>query len=257
MWLLPRRTAFVAPREKETEMPTRTELLKSFARALLPSAFALVCAASPLAAQQLPPISRPPITPEERRRRDVLLDTARQPTMKKPDAVEVPASRARRSYDPKRDATYVNVDITLLAHKSVREPKGALRFEGREVTLTFQLAYRGRQTHDLVSAYLIVESTAAPAEAEKLAAVRRLEINADPYEYDYERADYQTDMVAPVGAITQQLRKEIAAFKLPTEDLPQLTNAGRLVVKLGAETFTVKSPQLSELRRTLAAGASL
>jgi hypothetical protein len=248
-------SAPAAPHEERIEMLTRTEQLKFFARAL-PTAFALLCAAAaPLAAQQLPPISAPPVTPEQRRRRDVLLDTARQPTMKKPDAVEVPASRARRSYDAQRDATYVNVAVTLLAHRSVKDPKGAPRFEGREVTLTFQLAYRGKETYDLVSAYLIVESTAAPDEADKLGAVRRLEINADPYEYGYERVDYQTELVAPIGAVAQQLRKEIAAFKLPTEDLPQYANAGRLVVKFGAESFTVKSPQLTELRRTLAAGA--
>jgi hypothetical protein len=236
-------------------MSLKIERLKSFARALPPPVFALLCMAAPLAAQQLPPISAPPVTPEQRRRRDVLLDTAREPTMKKPGAVEVPASRARRSYDAQRDATYVNVAITLLAHRDVKDPKGVLRFEGREVTLTFQLAYRGKETYDLVSAYLIVESTAAPDEAVKLGAVRRLEINADPYEYSYERLDYQTELVAPIGAVAQQLRKEIAAFRLPPEDLPQYANAGRLVVKFGTESFTVKSPQLTELRRTLAAGA--
>jgi hypothetical protein len=252
-------------------MLTKTERLNSLTRALRPAALALLCAAAAPAAQAQivrdpqPPIHRGPLPPVGRSRLPPIggdLPPGERPpggdapTMKKPDAVEVPASRARRSYDPKRDATYVNVDVTLLAHRDVKEPKGAVRFEGREVTLTFQLAYRGRQTYDLVSAYLIVESTTLPAESEKLAAVNRLSINADPYEYAYERADYQTDTVAPVGALTQQLRKEIAAFKLPTEDLPQLANAGRLLVKLGPESFTVKSPQLSELRRTLADGAS-
>lgn len=271
-----------ALREKGIEMLPKTELSKSAARAALACALlASLCLAA--AAQQQPPIpqqppvamppsqqptprppviSQPPVTPEQRRKRDILLDTTR-PTMKEPEGVAVPRSRERRSYDEKRDATYVNVDVTLLAHRDVREPKGVIRFEGREVTLTFQLAYRGRQTYDLISAYLIVESTAAPAEADKLAAVRQLQINADPYEYAYERFDYQTELVAPVKAGTsvvtvarQQLRKEIAAFKLPPEDLPQLVGAGRLIVKLGPESFTVKSPQLSELRRTLADGAA-
>ena len=252
-------------------MPTKIERLNSLTRALRPAALALLCAAAAPAAQAQivrdpqPPIHRGPLPPVGRSRLPPIggdLPTGDRPpdgnapTMKKPDTVEVPSSRSRRSYDAKRDATYVNVDITLLAHRDVKEPKGALRFEGREVTLTFQLAYRGKQTHDLVSAYLIVESTAAPTEAEKLAAVTRLEINADPYEYAYERADYLTESVAPVGALTQQLRKEIAAFKLPTEDLPHLAGAGRLLVNLGTESFAVKSPQLSELRRTLAAGAS-
>ena len=247
-------------------MLPKVERLSSFARALRPAALALLYAAAALAAHAqivpdpqpptgrnpLPPIGRnplPPVEPDPPKRGE------RAPSLKRSDTVEVPTSRARRSYDAKRDATYVNVDITLLAHKSVKDPKGKFTLEGRGVTLTFQLVYRGAQTYDLISAYLIVESTAAPAEADSLAAVRRLEINADPYEYDYERQDYQTELVAPVGAVTQQLRKEIAAFKLPTEDLPQLAGAGRLVVKLGADTFTVKSPYLSELRRTLAAGA--
>lgn len=257
----------------------KTEPLKSAARVAFACALlASLCLAT--AAQQQPPIpqqppvetqppivqppviSQPPVTPEQRRKRDILLDTSR-PTMKEPEGVRVPASRARRSYDERRDATYVNIDVTLLAHRDVRERKGVVRFEGREVTLTFQLAYRGRQTYDLISAYLIVESTAAPAEADKLAAVRQLHINADPYEYAYERSDYQTELVAPVKAGTsvvnvaeQQLRKEVAAFKLPPEDLPQLVGAGRILVKLGPESFTVKSAQLSELRRTLADGAS-
>ena len=247
-------------------MLPKVERLSSFARSLRPAALALLCAAAALAAHAqivrdpqppdrrgpLPPIGRnplPPIEPEPPPRGE------RAPTMKRPDTAEAPTSRARRRYDAKRDATYVNVDITLLAHKNVKDTKGKFRLEGRGVTLTFQLAYRGAQTYDLVSAYLIVESTAAPADADRLSAVRRLEINADPYEYAYDRADYQTELVAPVGDAAQQLRKEIAAFKLPTEDLPQLAGAGRLLVKLGAESFSVKSPQLSELRRTLAAGA--
>lgn len=236
-------------------MPTRNERLNLFARLLPAAALAGLCLAADAAAQQLPPISQPPVTPEQRRKRDVLLDTTRPPTMKEPAAVAVPASRERRSYDPKRDATYVNVDITLIAHKEAKDSQGKPRFEGREVTLTFQLAYRGRQTYDLVSAYIIVESTAAPEEADRLSAVRRLELKADLYEYAYERADYQTEMVAPIGAAAQRLRKELAAFKMLPADLGQIVNSGRLDLKLGAESFTVRSPQLTELRRTVAAGA--
>jgi hypothetical protein len=246
------------------------ERLSHFARALRPAALALLfCAAAAHAAraqtmpdpqQPEPPMRRGPLPPIRRNPLpqiggDAPPSTDRAPTMKRPAEVEVPASRARRSYDAKRDATYVNVDVTLLALRSVKDPKGAARLEGRGVTLTFQLIYRGAQTYDLLSAYLILESTAAPGEADRLAAVTRLVINADPYEYDYERASYQTETVATVGAAAQQLRKEVAAFRLPTEDLPQLAGAGRLLVKFGAESFPVKSPQLSELRRTLAAGA--
>jgi hypothetical protein len=240
------------------------ERLKSAARALLPfasrprvltaSAFALLCAAAAVAAQQLPPISSPPVTPEQRRRRDILLDTTRpaEPSLKRPDTVGLPA-RERRTYDAGRDATYLNVPVTLEAHKVIKEKKGALRFEGRELTLIFQLAYRGRQTYDLVSAYLLVESTAA--RGGRLSDAARLEIKADPYEYAYERADYQTEAITPVNAPAQQLSREVAAFRLPTEDLPQIAGAGRIVVKLGPETFNVASSQLSDLRRTLAAGA--
>lgn len=248
-------------------MQLKVARLNFFARLAGPAVLALVCAALPLVAQAqivrdpqppgrrgpLPPIRTepyPPSRPDPPPSRD-----PSSPTMKKPEPAGPPPSRPRRSYDAKRDATYVNVDITLLAHKAVKDSRGAYRFEGREVTLTIQLAYRGTHTYDLVSAFLIVESTAAPGEPDKLSAARRLEINADPYEYAYDRLDYQTELVAPVGYVTQQLRKEIAAFRLPPEDLPQLVNTNRLLIKLGAESFTVKSPQLSELRRTLAAGA--
>lgn len=245
-------------------MPQQNTRLKLFARLLLSALSACACLAASAAAQQPspriePPVQprRPPIRPPATIGRDVLTGPPAEPSLKKPDTVALPPSRPPRSYDAKRDATYVNVDITLEAHRAVKEPKGKgpLRFEGREVTLTFQLAYRGAQTYDLVGAYLILESTAERAEPDRLSAPRQLEIKADPYEYTYDRLDYQTAPVEPGKAIAQQLRKEIAAFKLPPEDLPQIAGAGRLVVRLGAETFNVASAQLNELRRTLAAGA--
>lgn len=236
--------------------------LSFFARLLRPAALACVCLAGSAAAQEPPPRieppvqPRPPIRPPATIKREVIVGPPQQQSMKKAETVGLPASRPPRSYDAKRDATYVNVDVTLLAHKAVKEPKGKgpLRFEGREVTLTFQLAYRGAQTYDLVGAYLILESTAERAEADRLSAPGQLVIKADPYEYSYERLGYQTEAVVPTKAVEQQLRKEIAAFKLPPEDLPQIAGAGRIVVKFGAETFNVASAQLTELRRTLAAG---
>lgn len=249
-------------------MIQRITRLKFFARLLLSAVFACACLTASAAAQVViekpTPTPRPgqrpgqpPIRPPATIKREVLVGPEPEPSMKKPDAIGLP-SRPPRSYDAKRDATYVNVDVTLAAHRAVKEPKGKgpLRFEGREVTLTFQLAYRGAQTYDLVGAYLILESTAERAEADRLSAPRQLVIKADPYEYSYERLDYQTESVEPTKAIAQQLRKEIAAFRLPPEDLPQIAGAGRLVVKIGAETFNVASAQLTELRRTLAAGAS-
>lgn len=245
----------------------RITRLKFLARLLLSAAFACACLTASAAAQVViekpTPTPRPgqrpgqpPIRPPATIKREVLVGRPEEPSMKKPAAVGLPPSRPPRSYDAKRDATYVNVDVTLVAHRAVKEPKGPLRFEGREVTLTFQLAYRGAQTYDLVGAYLILESTAERAEADRLSAPRQLVIKADPYEYSYERLDYQTEPVEPTKAIAQQLRREVAAFRLPPEDLPQIAGAGRLVVKLGTETFNVASAQLTELRRTLAAGAS-
>jgi len=200
---------------------------------------------------------------------------AQSPSLKRPDKIEVPSARARRSYDRARDATYVNIEVTLLARPAAageagdkgkskgkskdkgKAPAPAFAFAGREVTLTFQLAYRGAHTYDLVAAYLIVESVALPEAGDKLTDARQLVIGADPYEYTYERADYQTEAVTLTGAVTAAtpgVRRETAAFKLPTEDLPQIANAGRLRVKVGAEEFAVRSAQLTELRRTLTAG---
>lgn len=201
---------------------------------------------------------------------------AQAPTMKRPDEIEVPPARARRSYDRARDATYVNIDVMLLARpaaaKIAEKGKGkdkakdkdksaaapAPAFEGREVTLTFQLAYRGAHTYDLVAAYLIVESVAPPGAGDKLTDARQLVVGADPYEFIYERADYRVETVALAGAATAStppVRRELAAFRVPTEDLPPIANAGRLAIKVGAEGFAVKSAQLTELRRTLTAGA--
>lgn len=198
------------------------------------------------------------------------------PTMKRPEKIEVPPARARRSYDRARDATYVNIVVTLLARPAAAEDadkgegkgkdKGkdkdkdkaaAPAFAGREVTLTFQLAYRGAHTYDLIAAYLIVESTALPAAGDKLGDARQLVVGADPYEFTYERADYQTETVMLTGAVTAAtppVRRESAAFKLPVEDLPHIARAGRLAIKVGAEGFAVRSAQLTELRRTLTAG---
>jgi len=191
--------------------------------------------------------------------------------MKRPDEIEVPPARARRSYDRARDATYVNIDITLLARpaapQAAEKAKGKGRdktaaapapaFEGREVTLTFQLAYRGAHTYDLIAAYLIVESVAPPGAGDKLAGARQLVVGADPYEFTYERADYRAETVALGGAATAStppVRREIAAFRVPAEDLPPIANAGRLAIKVGAEGFAVRSAQLTELRRTLTGG---
>ena len=225
-----------------------------------------------------PSVARPQ---QQQQRQPPAPPGVQSPTMKRPDKIEVPPARARRSYDRARDATYVNIDITLVARpapaaesadaestggaksrgKDKRRDDAAAAtapaFSGREVTLTFQLAYRGAHTYDLVAVYVIVESVAPPGAGDKLAGARQLVIGADPYEFTYERADYQTETVALAGAATAAtppVRRETAAFRVPAEDLPQIANAGRLALKVGAEEFAVRSAQLTELRRTLTAG---
>lgn len=223
-----------------------------------------VTSASPAAARQQQQQQQPPPPPP------AAGGGGQAPSMKRSDKIEVPPARARRSYDPERKATYVNIDITLLARpapapvvkaKGKDKDKGraaaAPALTGREVTMTFQLAYRGVQTYDLIAVYLIVESVAAPEAGDKLTEARRLEVGADPYVYTYERADYKTEAVTLTGAVdasTPPVRRELAAFRVPTEDLPQIANAGRLAIKIGAEEFAVRSAQLTELRRTLVAG---
>jgi hypothetical protein len=195
------------------------------------------------------------------------------PSLKTPEKkVEVPPTREHRRYDSARDATYVNVDITLVKpvrnslapdasdkkkHKkqseSARPPPA---FAGREVTLTFQLAYSGKTTYDLKSVYLIIESTDKPEQPERLSALKQVEVKADAYVFDYDRVSYRTETVAltDAPADTPPVRKEIIVFAVPPDDLSQIANANSLMLKLGAEQYTVKSPQLTELRSTLVNG---
>lgn len=180
------------------------------------------------------------------------------PTMKKPEHVSAAPSHAHRSYDAAHDATYVNIDIPLASHTERALSPTAVSFEGRDVLLTVQLAYRGKRAEDLAAAYLVVESTAAPdAKAPPLADALRLEVRADVYEYSYERTEYKTGTASQTGASQRgapQLKREIVVFRIEPEDLSQIAPANRVELKLGAEEFTIKSPQLTELRRTLANG---
>ncbi|MFL6227624.1 MAG: hypothetical protein ACJ741_02465 [Pyrinomonadaceae bacterium] len=179
------------------------------------------------------------------------------PSMKKPDKVAVEPARTHRAYDRAHDVTYVNVEITLVAHADEHAKGGAVAFGGREVTLTFQLAYRGAHTEDLVGAYLILESVGADSAADKLAAVERLDVKADAYQYSYDRVDYKSGAALLGGAAQANappLKRETVIFKIVTEDLPQLADANELKLTTSAENFTVKSRQLTDLRRTLANG---
>ncbi|MFN2481742.1 MAG: hypothetical protein ABR554_09770, partial [Pyrinomonadaceae bacterium] len=223
-------------------------------------AIVAVCSCAAAASAQhgrLPPSTTPP-----QPARTPARDEAPPPTMKKSERVDAAPSHARRSYDAAHDTTYLSVDIPLVSHTLRKLPSGALAFEGRDVTLTFQLAYRGKRTEDLRAAYVVLESTAAPpstgADAgDRLSAANRLELRADAYEYAYERTEYKNGTATQTGAAQKNappLKREIALFRIETEDLASISSANRLELKLGAETFTVKSPQLSELRRTLANG---
>ncbi|MCA1815956.1 MAG: hypothetical protein LC746_06030 [Acidobacteria bacterium] len=180
------------------------------------------------------------------------------PTMKKPDHVAAAPSHPHRSYDAAHDATYVNIDIPLVSHTERKLSATALAFEGRDVFLTFQLAYRGKHNDDLVAAYIVIESTSAPdAKAPALDGARRLEVRADAYEYAYDLTDYKAGTADQTGATQKNapaLRREIAIFRIEPDDLLQIAPANRVELKLGTEEFTVKSPQLTELRRTLATG---
>ena len=179
----------------------------------------------------------------------------KNPSLKKPEKSVVPSAMLRKRYDRALNVTYVNVDITLLSREENKQGggKGAA---AREVKLTFQLVYKGAATADLAMAYLFVQSVAGRQEGDRLNAVEQIEINAEGYQYSYARVNYQTELVEASGGVegTIPLKRETAVFKLPADDLPQMTNANSLKIKLGAEQFIVKSPQLRELRSTLVSG---
>lgn len=179
------------------------------------------------------------------------------PSLKKPEKSVVPTAMLRKHYDRALNLTYVNVDITLLGRADAKQPGGSKGAPAREVKLTFQLVYKGATTADLATtAYLFVESVTGRQEGDRLSTVEQMEINAEGYEYSYARVNYQTELIEATGGVegTIPLKRETAVFKLPTDDLPQLTNANSLKIKLGAEQFVVKSPQLKELRSTLVSG---
>jgi hypothetical protein len=227
-------------------------IMRNFICALI---IVCACAAASFAQHgRLPPSTTPQPSPSPSPRPG----DPTAPTLKKPERVDVVPSHARRSYDAAHDTTYVSVDIPLISHTERKLAAGERAFEGRDVTLTFQLAYRGKRTEDLSAAYVVVESTSAPDPAgDHFNGARRLELRADAYQYAYERADYKTGAVEQTGAARQDaqpLRREVAVFRIETADLSEISAANRLEVKLGAETFTVKSPQLTDLRRTLANG---
>ncbi len=166
----------------------------------------------------------------------------------------VPPARARKWYDRARNVTYLNVDIGLQSQGASSPP--ATGATVRDITLVFQLIYKGATTDDLSAANLLLQATAGRQESARLSAVAQLDLDADGYQYTYARADYQTELIeATDGARAPlQLRREILSFQVPPDDLPQLANGNSLKLKFGTERFTVKSPQLTELRRTLAGG---
>jgi hypothetical protein len=180
------------------------------------------------------------------------------PTMKSPAHVEVAPSHQRLSYDAVHDTTYLNVDIPLVVHTERKGKAGTLAFAGSDLTVVFQLAYEGKRTDDLKAAYLVFESTTAPGEpSDRLSGARHLDLSADAYEYSYDRMDYKTGTAEQAGAAGRDapaLRREAAIFRLEVSDLAEISAATRVELKLGTETFTLKSMQLADLHRALVTG---
>jgi hypothetical protein len=175
------------------------------------------------------------------------------PSLKKVERTEAPPARPRKLYDREHNATYLNVDIPLLSRNAAKVLAGAQSSPVRDVALTFQLVYKGATTADLSAVYLIIESTAVPEQGPKLAAIKEIEINADDYQYSYERVDYKTETVEINPKLPVEQRESVV-FKMLTDDLPQLTNANSLKLKFGTEQYTVRSPQLAALRSALVNG---
>lgn len=176
------------------------------------------------------------------------------PSMKEPARPVLPPARMRKWYDRARNVTYVNVDIPL---RTPAAPKGAVEQAAPtgELTLVFQLIFKGAATAELATAYLLVQATAGRQESARLSAVEQIELDAEGYQYSYARVDYQTELIEATGKQGPlPLKREAVAFQLLPEDLPQIANGNSLKLKLGAERFTVKSPQLAELRSALVAG---
>ncbi|HEX8180673.1 MAG TPA: hypothetical protein VF525_14085 [Pyrinomonadaceae bacterium] len=179
----------------------------------------------------------------------------KEPSLKQPEKSVVPPIMLRKRYDRALNVTYVNVDIPLT--NPARKNGAGNGATARDVTLIFQLVYKGAATSDLSMVYLFVQSLAGRAAEDVLSSVQQIEFNAEGYQYSYARVNYQTELVEATGGTqgTLPLKREIAVFKLSPDDLPQMTNANSLKLKLGAEQFIVKSTQLTELRRTLVVGA--
>jgi len=175
------------------------------------------------------------------------------PSLKKVERTEAPPARPRKYYDREHNATYLNVDIPLLSRNAAKVLAGAASSPVRDVALTFQLVYKGVTTADLSAVYLIIESTAAPEQGAKLAAIKEIEINADDYQYSYERVDYKTESVE-ISPTRPAEQRESVVFKLLTDDLSQFTNANSLKLKFGTEQYTIRSPQLAALRSALVNG---
>src|SRR2546423_15673127 len=81
------------------------------------------------------------------------------PSLKKVEKTEAPPARPSKRYDSARNVTYVNVDIPLLSRSAEKVASGAGASPARELTLVFQLIFKGAHTADLASAYLLAQST--------------------------------------------------------------------------------------------------
>lgn len=176
------------------------------------------------------------------------------PTIKGVAGPVVPPARARKWYERARNVTYLNVDIGLQSQGASNAPGTGATV--RDLTLVFQLIYKGAATDDLSAAKVLLQATAGRQESARLNAVAQLDLDADGYQYSYARTDYQTELLEATDGARGPLplRREVLTFQVPPDDLAQLANGNSLKLKFGTERFTIKSPQLTELRRTLAGG---
>ena len=146
------------------------------------------------------------------------------PSLKKVEKAEHQPTPVNKRYDRTRNATFVNVTVPSSTRSGNEQAGGDGRASAWGVDLVFQLVYRGTSTTDLAVTYLMVEPIAGGDQYEKLRDVKLVEINAEGYQYRYERIDSKTDQPESTGDTqsTHLPGKAIIAFKLPPDDLSRM-----------------------------------
>lgn len=182
----------------------------------------------------------------------------RPPSLKKTEKTEAAASPSavRKRYDSARNVTYVSIDIPLSDQNAEKLASVEDAASTPGMSLTFQLIYKGDATTDLTAAYLILNAISVKKNrSEELSSIKQLEIEAEGYQYSYERIDYKTDARESNTDSPNALspKKEILVFRLLLDDLPQIANSNKVEVTLGKQKFVIKSMQLLDLRSKLVA----